>query len=360
MNDMKREIDLILTAVLRNRTDREEEALYQLLEEEIDWGFVAGQLAHHRLSGYFCSGLRQDQARKLFPEFKKTLELIVKAQRRQTQEINDIILPVLQELEQQHIRYAALKGLVFNATLYQMGDRRSNDSDLLVYEEDLDRLDTILRNFGYKQSLLPNNELIEASRKDKLIQRLNYHDLVPYVKKIDSDFVDFHEIDINFHFDSKYNDVTKLVLDYGTVHYQYGDRGFLGLPWETNLVHLCVHFFREGSNSLWSSGRRDVVLYKLIDIVNTIRSNTDTDKWNGWMTVIERLHLRKAAYYTLYHVNEFYRNLVPSGVLEQLKPFEADYIDEIMVSGKNQVVKRENSFHSMAFNLKFKMQEELK
>jgi hypothetical protein len=83
---------------------------------------------------------------------------------------------------------------------------------------------------------------------------MNYHDLVPFVKLFDNDYLTSHEFDINFHFDSKENDITKNVLEYGTTYYENNYCRVKGLLWETNLAHLTVHFYREASNSLWTEG----------------------------------------------------------------------------------------------------------
>ncbi|WP_127531613.1 nucleotidyltransferase family protein [Paenibacillus kobensis] len=352
---LKKEYDLILTACLRNRTDSEEEKLNGLVSEEMDWGLVGGELVHHRLGGYFYSGLSQDQRQYLFPEFLKALDLLVRAQRQQTLEVNQALLPILNRLEEEGIRYAALKGAVFNASIYALGERRSNDSDILVLEDDLDKLDIILREAGYIQSMMHNGQLVEATRREKMIQRMNHHDLVPYVRALDGAFLDKHEIDINFHFDNKENDITRKVFDQGTFVYEGVHYTIRGLPWETHLAHLCVHFHREGSSSIWSSGRRDVVLYKIIDIANTIRlSYTDPAKnMDEWADTMIQLNLTKEAYYTLHHIQSFYKDLVPADLVATLMPEDTRYVQEIEISGERRYEQRKTSFYDDAFNLFF-------
>ena len=349
---MKKEYKLILLSVLVDRTSSEEEELARLFSEPIDWELVGGQILNHRLSGYFIGGLKKELKNRIPREIEKAIELLVLAQKKQTLDIISVTKPVLDILDKEGIRYAGLKGLVFNAGLYKPGDRRSNDIDLLVYEEDLDKLNTILRECGYIQTYMPNGEYKEASRKAKLVQRLNYHDLVPYVKLFDSEFIQKHEFDINFHFDSKENDITAAVLDYGTVVYENEYCKVKGLPWETNLAHLCVHLYREATNSLWTSGKRDVVLYKVVDIMNTIRSCKDKDKIHSWTELMIRLNLQKAAFYTLFVLSQFYEDDIVKMLMDRLNPEDTTFLYEVRIDGESRVEKRTQSFLDSAFDLK--------
>ncbi len=353
MNAMKLEQELLLLAVLKSRTAEENSRLQEISGNKLDWGWIGGQLLHHRLSGYFYFGLGELRKQLLFKEFLIALELIVKAQSQQIRELNQLVRPVLQEFEERGLHYAALKGLVFNANLYNLGERRSNDSDILVWENDLDMLDEILRKHGYIQTYMHNGEYKEATRKEKMIQRMNYHDLVPYVKIVDSPFLSKHEIDINFHFDSKDNDITKAVLEYGTQIYAGELLEVRGLQWETHMAQLCIHFYREGTSSIWSSGRRDVVLYKLIDVANTLRFVQDEQRLMDWAGKLKEWKLDKASYYTLYYIEQFYPNVVPEKLMSALRPEDIGYLDEIAISGHNNIIKRQVAFRDDAFNLQY-------
>ncbi|WP_135548512.1 nucleotidyltransferase family protein [Paenibacillus cymbidii] len=354
MSNHALEKELILLAVLKNRSNAENNRIEEIAANELDWGWIGGQLLHHRLTGYFVIGLGPLAEQLMHEEFSKALELIMKSQAQQLAETNQIILPILKQFEESGIPYAALKGLVFNASLYEPGERRSNDSDILVMEDDLDRLDAILRKNGYIQSNRPNGEFKEASRKEKMIQRMNYHDLVPYVKQIDAVFMKIHEIDINFHMDSKDNDITKKVFMLGTERYKNGHYEVKGLPWETHLAQLCIHFCREGTSSIWSSGRRDVVLYKIVDIANTVRLAKDEEHLFQWISLMKQLSLDKACYYTLHYIAQFYPQLLSLQMLATVRPDDTAYLDEIAIAGEDRIVKRQSAFIDTAFNLTYK------
>jgi hypothetical protein len=51
----------LLLAVIKDKTEKEQIELNELFNKEINWGYIAGQLYHHRLSGYFYNGLTKEQ-----------------------------------------------------------------------------------------------------------------------------------------------------------------------------------------------------------------------------------------------------------------------------------------------------------
>lgn len=265
---MKKEYSLILKGCLVNKSSENENEINTLLEEYLSWKEIAGILFNHRMGGYFYCGLTEAQRKKLPTEIREVLKAVVKVQKENQQELICEIRSINEELTKSKIHFAALKGAFFSSEMYELGARRSNDIDLLVYEKDLDILDGALRKMGYIQSFVKDGELIEASKKEKLIQRMNYHDLVPYVKKRKNGNL---ELDINFLFDNNKNCIDKLVFDMGTMLYNGRNYQVTSLNYYTNLAQLCSHFYREATNTLWTKGRRDVMLYKIVDIINYIR-----------------------------------------------------------------------------------------
>lgn len=352
---MRNEYQLMLLSVLKNRNSDEENLLRILFSETLDWELIGGQLISHRLGGYFLAGIDKELKKKIPKEIIKALELLVLAQKKQNLEMIKVISPILNDLDSNGVRYAALKGLVLNAGIYKIADRRSNDADLLVHEEDLDKLDYILRQYGYIQTFMIDGIYKEATRKEKLIQRMNYHDLVPYIKLLDNEFFMESEIDINFHFDSKENDITDKVLKYGTIYYEDEYHKVRGLPWDTNLAHLCIHFYREATNSIWTEGKVDVTLYKIVDIINVLRTCKDRKRLEGWCNLMKELNLQKAGYYTMHMLQQFFNDDVVKLLMNRLEPEDTSFLSEVKIEGENKIVKRTELFIDSAFNLKFKI-----
>lgn len=344
---MKKEHELILLTVLVNKTSEEREKINELINSKLDWCEIAGQVINHRLGGYFYNGLTEEQRGRMPNEFRSVLKILVSVFEKTMKERLQEFTIVSKTLDDNGVRYAALKGLIFVTDFYGLGDRRSNDIDIMVLEDDLIKLDTALRSLGYIQSYLPNGQLIEASRKEKIIQRMNYHDLVPYVKKIDSGLV---TIDVNFKFDTKDHDIDYEIYDYGLRTYSNNGYSVKGLPFYTHLLFLCIHFYREGTNTLWTSSKRDIVLYKIVDIMNYIRAHSNEFKIEDWCKLVKKFELEKKCYYTFAVLSRFYPDETFEHVKRLLEPKDLSFMNEITVEGENRIIYRNSDFVEEAFN----------
>lgn len=345
------EYKLIFLAAIINKSELEFQELDEILSNKrINWCEVSGQIINHRLCGYFYNGLNETQRKKLPKELKAYLKMIVKAQENDFIEKIEILKPILDEFDYYKLNYCGLKGILFNADCYSLSDRRSNDVDLMVLEQDLKNIDSILRRFGFIQSFRPNGELVEASKKEKLIQLMNYHDLVPYVKSYNNKIL---EIDINFKFDSKGNDIDSEIFELGIRKYSNSIYSINGLTFDANLLFLCIHFHREATNTIWTNGRRDVVLYKVIDIINFIRFHYKDFNVKKWCDLVIKFNLRKKCFYTFYILNEFIEDAKIEEVINILKPNNEEFINEIYVDGSKEVLKRDRTFLQEAFDLYF-------
>lgn len=346
---MKLEHELILKSVLLNKTNIEKERISEILEMKINWGEVAGILLNHRLGGYFYLGFDEKQRMKMPKEIREALKLLVKAQKEQQQLMIEEIVNVNNELTSSKIRFAAIKGAFFGSEMYEFGTRRSNDMDLLVYEDDLEKLDVSLRKLGYVQSFMPNGKMIEATKKEKLIQRMNYHDLVPYMKEISSGIL---ELDINFLFDGKENLVDSKVYNLGTQLYEGKNYNIVGLNMYTNLAFLCVHFHREATNTIWTESKRDVILYKLVDIINFVRFYGYKMNTVDLLKVLEELNVTEKAFFTFKIIEEFYDDEYINeliGILE-LKIPDKSFMHQVYDHGKKTRIERKKSFYESAFS----------
>ena len=350
-NDMKKEHRLILDAVLIKKSENEIESINEILEENLDWFEIAGLLVNHRLGGYFYLGLDKKQQKKIPKEFRKVLELLVKAQKEQQIKNNNELLKINELLDDNGVRFAALKGAFFGSEMYTPGLRRSNDLDLLVFEDDLEKLDVCMRKIGYIQSNMSNGEIVEATKREKLIQRMNYHDLVPYVKKVEDGILD---IDINFLFDGKENPIDSIVYDMGTQIYNGDNYSIRGLNYYTNLAFLCVHFYREASSTIWTEGRRDVTLYKIVDIINYIRFYIELIEKEKLLSVFKELNICEKVFFTFKTIQEFYNEESINEILQDLKQYEVDSesMRKVYDHKSKKEIYRQESFYEKAFNMK--------
>lgn len=267
--------------------------------------------------------------------------------REQFEENLEEICKVNDALEEAKIKFAVLKGAFFGCEMYEKGTRRSNDIDLLVYEDDLGKLDTCLRAMGYIQSNMSNGEMVEATKKEKIIQRMNYHDLVPYVKKTKMGIL---ELDINFLFDGNKNLIDKNVYEMGTMVYK-GRYRITGLNPYTNLAFLCCHFYREATDTIWTEGKRDVTLYKIVDMMNFIRFYREQINYDIMIEVLKKLNIEKKAYFTFKIMTEFYEYEFLSEMLSRLDEYKSgdDEMKAIHDTKNKTTIYRDETFFEKTF-----------
>ena len=344
---MDKEKRLILSVVLKNKTNEEIEEIDKLLDEKLDWCFISGQLMNHRLLGYFYEGLTSKQKEKMPKELRRTTRLLMSKQEETMRKNYEMYRLISDGFEKENIRYCALKGLMFCSDFYELKERRSNDLDIMLLEEDLSKADKIFRDLGFIQSFMKDGEMKEATRKEKICQRLKFHDLVPYVKEIDDSIM---KRDINFRFDSVNNDIDKVVFDRGICNYKNNDLEVKGLPFDTNLIFLCIHFDREGRNTIWTKGKRDLLLYKIVDVINFIRVHYCDFDVNEWVRLVKELNVEEKCYYTFYALNQFYKDNKIEQVLELLAPEDDSFLNEVYVEGEDRYIERNQSFLDAAFD----------
>ena len=167
---MKKEYSLILKGCLVNKSSENENEINTLLEEYLSWKEIAGILFNHRLGGYFYCGLTEAQRKKLPTEIREVLKAVVKVQKENQQELICEIRSINEELTKSKIHFAALKGAFFSSEMYELGARRSNDIDLLVYEKDLDILDGALRKMGYIENINTKQQKESIDKKKEKLE----------------------------------------------------------------------------------------------------------------------------------------------------------------------------------------------
>ena len=345
---MLKEKRLIMLSVIKLRSESEEIELNELFQECLDWAWITGQLYRHRLEGYFISYISEIQRSILIFKVRQSLELMLKVNEIINKEQLQITEILFHEIQNQGINVAGLKGVVFNTSIYSLSVRRSNDIDLLVNEKDMQIMDDIMEKHNFIQSI--DYGETKATRKDKLVQIMNYHDLVPYYKKIDNQLIDKIKIDINIHFDEKENDITDDILSHNIMKYEKNGYCVNGLTWRLHLCHLMVRFFREVSGDIWIREFRDIELYKLVDIENTVRTLKERDLVE-WVESIKKYHLSKHVFVTLYYLNKLYPKKIYVLMMDKLqKEVEIVHTEgKIIVEGHELLEK--NKFFNKAFNM---------
>lgn len=346
---MKKEVELILLGSIIKRTEAEQKRLNELFPQKMDWAFITGELIRHRLNGNFLCSISEEQSDYIITKVKNTFTLLSDCYEAANIENMRFLEDFFKKTGDAGISIAGLKGVVFNTSIYSLKARKSNDMDLLVMESDLKTFDSIIRDFGFIQS--SDGGKTEASRRDKMIQRMNYHDLVPYYKYIGLPYQPYLKVDVNFHFDSKEHDITKAIIEEGLVNYQGNGFSIKGLNPYTHILHLCVHFCREATDSLWTSIARDVELYKIIDIENTLRMRSREELFI-WCKYVDKFGLNKQCYFTLFYLNKFFPKSLYVELMEKIQPSDIEYLNKVHVAGGG-LKERNEDFFDRTFDMNY-------
>lgn len=336
---MLNEQNLILTTVLIDKTEGDVKAINGLLTKSLDWSYIAGQIINHRLGGYFYLGLSGDQVEKMPKELKASLQLLIKAQEVLFRKKISEFIGISSLLDEGNIRYAAIKGLVFCADMYSFAHRRSDDLDIFVIQDDLIKLDTILKKYGYIQAYVKNGEYVSLTNSRESVQLLNDDDTILYVKLIDSKHGVYAELDINFMPDKTNNPICDDIYAIGLKTYSNNEVTIKGLPFTTHLIFLCINFHREGNNCLYIKGRQSIVLYKLVDIYNLIRSNINDFIIDDWCDLALKYNIAHKCLYTFKVIQQYY----PSDLIIDELVMALKSMPELNQNAQEDVTREANS-----------------
>jgi len=231
---------------------------------EIDWSNFLGTVLYNRVNGIVYNNIKQFEKVPVYVIY--SLKIVYSEQEVRTKLHQEEIFKINDILDQEKIKFAFLKGSVLNSVFYKKGERISNDTDIMVSVEDLDRVVNILKGEGYIQGRFENGEIIPAMKKEIIFARLNTYEIVPLIKKINERYFPVHELDINFRLGN--DDVKGLSVEMldNTFILKNEGKGVRTMSLENFLLFLCVHHYREATMIYKIVTGDDFTLYKYMDV----------------------------------------------------------------------------------------------
>lgn len=124
-----------------------------------------------------------------------------------------------------------------------------------------------------------------------------------------------------------------------------------GLNPYTNLAFLCCHFYREATDTIWTEGKRDVTLYKIVDMMNFIRFYREQINYDIMIEVLKKLNIEKKAYFTFKIMTEFYEYEFLSEMLSRLDEYKSgdDEMKAIHDTKNKTTIYRDETFFEKTF-----------
>lgn len=280
-----------------------------LSNEDLNLPYILGQLQFNRIGGIAYSlfqkyGLLKKLNREMRNSLRTTYEQnCIKAQR--LLDTEELLVEVFKDAP---FKYALLKG-AYLVQLYPNGFRTSNDIDVLIQEEDLFLIESKLKKFGFFQGNVRNDTFEPASRSEIISSRINRGETVPWIKEVNWTSQKFIEIDLNFSLDYKPNgsqNVVKSFLERSCMNIFTKVGRLPTLSTADFFIQLCTHLYKEATTLAWIKMKRDLSLYKFVDIYLFINEFFNAEFVIEIEKLVMNLGVAKECLYTLVRTKELF------------------------------------------------------
>lgn len=307
-------------------TEDEKTYIKSLIESyELNWNEFLGCSMINRVNGVIYKNLKDFKLPKYVKYF---LKLAYFEQKERTKIHQNEIFRICEILESEKISYAFLKGAVLNTIFYEPGDRISNDTDVMIHVDHLDKAVEILKNDGYIQGRVSDGVINPATKKDILFARLNTYEIVPLNKYIDERYLPVHSLDINFRLGN--DDVEGAAQEMLNDTICLVNQGHIirTLSLEKFLLFLCIHHYREATMIMKIAKGDDLTLYKFMDIHFFVMQKYETINWDTLLHLAKSTNRLKDVYYTLFYSETLYPGTFDQEVLDMFKPDNIEFLNQ--------------------------------
>jgi len=268
-----------------------------LLKEGLNWDYLLDNAEYQRIhlllylyikklgcEWLVPEGILNDLKKKYRDNIEKNLHLISELKR------------LLGIFRKNNIKVIVLKGIVLEKILSCGITYKSiNDIDLLIHKDDRSKVDNFLKSDGY----------LPIPPKERVFWELNYYHPSKGVV-----------IDLHWHFFTvqEYQKITRIEMNEiweNTVAMEFEGIEVLTLSLEDTLLTLCVHF---AIHHIFC----DLIL--LFEISEFIHRYKNQISWQNIISKAKRYRIKNGVYFPLYFAKRILNTLVPSFVLNELKP----------------------------------------
>lgn len=320
-----------LTLELCKFRNPDENKIKSILNDKPDLSITLGYLLINRVAGAAYKTICKIKAEKLFDKlFIVILKRVYMNCQEQTRNYKKAVSAMGTILSDCKGKYAMLKGALL-CELYPEGVRTSNDIDLLIEKDDLTVIEDALKAAGLKQGNIKNGVFIPASRKQIIFASMMNGETVPYVLKTGDTEFPMIEIDLNFSLGYKNEASDRVHTMLSSVkHRKYPDLELETLSSCDFLIHLCAHLHKEATAYPWVIMRRDLSIYKFMDIYMIISDygKTAFDKLAHRM---RKVHCENECWYALTYTKKVFdiNNPALDEFLVSNTPSDPEYLHRV-------------------------------
>lgn len=325
------------------------------LQNRPDYGYVLGQLQMHRMAGAAYLVLRKHELLgKINREFRSSLRAVYQYNRFRNEAYTSALCMLADMLQDASFTYAVLKGGVL-LSMYPSGIRTSNDVDLLVSRRDISKVVDCFQKQGFVQGFVRNEKIVEASRREIINAQLNRGEIIPFVKYVGFQGLEFLEVDINVSLDEKASEDTEVIdimLQERSDFMLNQEKSMYTLKAEDFLIHLCVHLYKEATVFQWVEMGRDLSIYKFLDIYVYYRRHVE-EQWEEVLVKrIKDFKLEIPCYYALYYTGILFETMIFNGILNRIGKFDTykDGLNQVYDPVEKKLYKYRKDFMKRLFD----------
>jgi len=339
-NELTLERQLVLmTSIEVDETQSEE--LIKIMDSQLDWSDIMFQMITHRTTNMFCYNLKKF---KLMGKLEKEIQRLLDAQWQVYGERNGQYLieltEVLNAFNKHKVIVPILKGNLLASIVYPALETRIfNDLDMIMKLDDVEPVTKALEEIGFVQGHYDEDkqEIIAASRKEKMLQQMVSHELQEFQKLSDNKFASLVQVDVNHDIlwkgNCPYKVATKDLIERALPITINGAEGYM-LDYIDNIIQLSCHLYKEATLMMWVTDLRDLKIYKFADLHMYIKKFFDKIDWEMLVERVSGYNLQKVVYYNFHYIEMMFGEIIPETVLTRLRPSDLSYLDEYGIENK--------------------------
>ncbi|EHY0679225.1 nucleotidyltransferase family protein [Listeria monocytogenes] len=237
------------------------------LDSNLSFELFLGKVMFNRVNGVVYNNLKRLNL-KINREVFMMLEQTYFNQLNRNNLFLKYVDTISDKLKKNKVKFIFLKGTVLNYTLYDDGERISNDIDVLIDYSDSKKVTDTLLEMGFSQgrAIHRDNTIEYATKKEIMFSQINTHELFPFIK-YDKETDSLIKVDVQFRVDSIFSkSLTSMFLENAMEWEIRESIRIPSLPIEYFYVHLCAHLYREAISIGKIMENSDFMMYKLLDI----------------------------------------------------------------------------------------------
>lgn len=209
---------------------------------------------------------------------------------------------VQEKLREENIVCVPVKGAFLLNNLYKdIGVRYTGDYDFLIYKKDKEKVRAAMNSIGYYEGFYDykSQARVSPSREDTIRWTLWGGHMLPFIKPLTADNINYCKFDFRFAFASPLNEDAVMAMI--NTYAQTGNIDPVYI-----YIHLCVHFYTEAHFDIAKALGKDINMIKLCDIREFYLQNIRDDDIPIIIDFIYRYAMIEPIVFTLCTLNIVY------------------------------------------------------